>query len=1115
MKRVREHIVMLAAVLLCAAAFAQYPAGTNKIRLGAQTSGDGLVYRGTLADTTTIKPSSVNNAYFLLDTVSAVLYRYIKTKGGWQAVNSEQDLLHVLEGGANSAGLSISGETVDDRAFLVADANNATPWDGLRVVGYFSQRILDEVTIQGAGLITITETAQTAGGTITIGATIPQNYITSDLLSAGVRDSLSTEVTLEQGGQTSATIVVDNNTATPWDGLYVIGITETIGTEGEVVLTIDGQTVTFQIGSNLSFPDTTGVITLENNQGTDVYFAAGENVALSSDGDTLTISAPLSLSVSQGSLGPAFLIVDNNNSLPWDGSYVVGYFTTATIGVTLQLNNESVTFYPVQDGDKGDITVTGNGENWNIDPGVVNWENLGDVQDSIELRLRNPVDSIMFKTTYEGIATTGEMIWNTEKGTVNLGLQGDIEMPLGQGEAHMVRNRTGSTIAKGKVVYISGATGQRPEISLADADGELSSSVTFGITAEEILHNDTGFVFTSGYIKGVNTTGYTEGEALWLDTVPGGWTHTKYYAPVHSVLVGYVITAKNNGTIFIKVQNGYELNELHNVNVQSALAQDILRYNGTIWQPGKDTSLYNMDGTLKGNRLVSMGTADLQFRQAAGAPDYVQIKKDFVLVGNTNTGYNTVIDQYGIKQDEAGGNDAQIYLTSGEIALHGNQSVDGGLDPDLVVKPNGRIEFRVSAPGPVDSLFGKNSNGELTAVDFNFLSPVDTVSLSNRINLKLNTTDTASLSNRINLKLNISDTSAMLTPYLRKDFSNVTGTLGVTNGGTGLTTFSGAGRVPYSTSASALTFDTTFRVDMTNGNFVWGNAFVTGSKNISIGSTWFGNKSGLGNSGNIYIGAGAGQSMTSSGLYNTIIGDRAGINMTSSSSNTFVGAFAGSGVTGNGNIVLGINSANNTATGDNNIVIGHEINLASPSGNKQLTIGNVIFGSNLDSTGTAIPVNGRIGIRTNSPQKTLHVNGEVRISDLVTDPPLQLLGADGDGDIGSVKIGAGLKLNADTLQFENVSFATVTGSTYTVATGVKYIICDGAGTITITLPSAATWKFREIIIKTTQAYTVVSASSNVIPIDGIATGTEILPATDGAWALLVSDGTAWVIMSKG
>lgn len=158
-------------------------------------------------------------------------------------------------------------------------------------------------------------------------------------------------------------------------------------------------------------------------------------------------------------------------------------------------------------------------------------------------------------------------------------------MPLGQAEAHMVRNTTGSQIAKGKVVYINGATGQRPTIALADADSESASSGTFGVTAEAIDNNDTGFVFISGYIKGINTNTIAPGSALWLDTVPGNFTTTKRVAPVHTVLVGYSVTQANNGTIFVKVVNGQELGELHDVDVTSPVNGSLLRYNSTsaIW----------------------------------------------------------------------------------------------------------------------------------------------------------------------------------------------------------------------------------------------------------------------------------------------------------------------------------------------------------------------------------------------------------------------------------------------------------------------------------------------------------------------------------------------------
>jgi hypothetical protein len=53
-----------------------------------------------------------------------------------------------------------------------------------------------------------------------------------------------------------------------------------------------------------------------------------------------------------------------------------------------------------------------------------------------------------------------------------------------------------------------------------------------------------------------------------------------------------------------------------------------------------------------------------------------------------------------------------------------------------------------------------------------------------------------------------------------------------------------------------------------------------------------------------------------------------------------------------------------------------------------------------------------------------------------------------------------------------------------------------------------------VVIKTIAAQTVVSASSNVVPANSATAGTAILAASAGAWALLVSDGTNWVIMAS-
>jgi hypothetical protein len=83
---------------------------------------------------------------------------------------------------------------------------------------------------------------------------------------------------------------------------------------------------------------------------------------------------------------------------------------------------------------------------------------------------------------------------------------------------------------------------------------------------------------------------------------------------------------------------------------------------------------------------------------------------------------------------------------------------------------------------------------------------------------------------------------------------------------------------------------------------------------------------------------------------------------------------------------------------------------------------------------------------------------------------------------------------------------------FTVAATENWLIVDASTSVTVTLPAAASWTGREIMIKTVTANAVVSASSNVVPIAGGSAATAILAATAGKWATLVSDGTNWIIM---
>ena len=89
---------------------------------------------------------------------------------------------------------------------------------------------------------------------------------------------------------------------------------------------------------------------------------------------------------------------------------------------------------------------------------------------------------------------------------------------------------------------------------------------------------------------------------------------------------------------------------------------------------------------------------------------------------------------------------------------------------------------------------------------------------------------------------------------------------------------------------------------------------------------------------------------------------------------------------------------------------------------------------------------------------------------------------------------------------------TKTGD-FTLGATENWVIVNQAGTTTVTLPAASSWTGREVMFKTIQNQTLVSASSNVVPLAGGAAGTAILAATAGKWATCVSDGTNWILMA--
>jgi len=153
----------------------------------------------------------------------------------------------------------------------------------------------------------------------------------------------------------------------------------------------------------------------------------------------------------------------------------------------------------------------------------------------------------------------------------------------------VVRNSTGSTLTKGQIVYLSGATGNRPNAVLAQANTEATSSKTIGIVIANIANNADGQIAVNGTLHDLDTSAFTAGDSLWLSaTTAGGMVaNTPPAEPNHSVFIGYVARAHPTlGRVVLAIQNGYELDELHGVQITSVANNDILKYNSTsgLWE---------------------------------------------------------------------------------------------------------------------------------------------------------------------------------------------------------------------------------------------------------------------------------------------------------------------------------------------------------------------------------------------------------------------------------------------------------------------------------------------------------------------------------------------------
>jgi len=231
-----------------------------------------------------------------------------------------------------------------------------------------------------------------------------------------------------------------------------------------------------------------------------------------------------------------------------------------------------------------------------------------------------PFDSITFNTAKDGIVGVGEVEYNDTQGSLIQGLKGGlVTNVIGQQLHQRVNNRTGATLTKGTAVYLSGSQGNRITVAKALGVTDAFSANTFGIVAENILHNQSGYVITEGLIKDINTSALVEDSAVYLSpTVAGGLTSTKPQAPQHTVYIGVCVKSNaGSGELFCKIRNGQELDELHDVRIILPVDRASLYYRGGLWRDTTSALLVSDTASMLTNYLRS-GVAASTYLPLAG-----------------------------------------------------------------------------------------------------------------------------------------------------------------------------------------------------------------------------------------------------------------------------------------------------------------------------------------------------------------------------------------------------------------------------------------------------------------------------------------------------------------
>jgi hypothetical protein len=321
----KRFLILLFAVFTASAAFAQYPNAPNKMRLGAQTTGNGLIFRHAGEPSWT--PTGLNNAWLSIDTLTGDLYAY---RDGTWFLEIKGDLQQVYPLVINKTGSPIlRGQVVG------VDTSQIVQGDQIRIMPAIGDGGLSSELIMGVAANDIANDSSGYVAWFGYVREVDESDIQETGITLNVGDILYLSAT-EPGRltnveptppalKTTIALVVRKPSANNMTLLVRPKLNEDLRDLNDVDLNgiNNGQTI---VWDSINTKWIAGDVGSTGTGGDIEVFDDGNNAA------TITNQPP--------SASQAVIIVDSNNATPWDGLAIVGVITAATaVGATVQAND--------------------------------------------------------------------------------------------------------------------------------------------------------------------------------------------------------------------------------------------------------------------------------------------------------------------------------------------------------------------------------------------------------------------------------------------------------------------------------------------------------------------------------------------------------------------------------------------------------------------------------------------------------------------------------------------------------------------------------------------------------------------------------------------------------